>query len=1114
MPFAFVSPKITQSGTDTDATIISGLSAIAGVTTIAESGGRTRIIIPYLFDITSVFSPSPLIAFTFTAQNSPANIVTVTSTGRWNYKQARTLNGLTTWRRMPPIIFTRAVNNGYNNNNNNLIYVLGGILDLGGVEIIGNGGQYWQGGTIILRDVVINAEGLADSNDNQITTQAGNPTLDIDGLEIRGASMFLKDCVITQLNRLQPKFVSRGFGNGFGLQKTLQNFDSQGAVFDIAIYSGGAIRCNNPVKGGGVTVGPWNATSNVNNESYCTADLLLTGINELGAAVLFKAYHIDNNTNAPVGAGVTATNYTLRKTYNVLATVGGVATMNILLAASLNDGTMRRRSVSLTDDLYRFNCFSYLSLPVVTTPINLAGAGIKTATAVQLKDPSISQLTKATVDAYTALDTLDRLYDRAKAFIFDTFAGETAGLFVGAGSTLDAGSKNIVIDATAATAFAYNAGSNTITLKSSLLTAGTKFLTLATTGTVSAINGASIASIEILGNVTQATPAALTGVQITGTLTYNTATTAQFTFTNCILATVNNSGAGIVTIKRVNSTLTSGTNIAAYLPTTLVFGLNGGRIRVLDHLGVEQFNQTADGTFELSSVATGTWSYKIVRYGSKAIEGTFSINGTTIAITPAYIPDTAVVATLAAVSAYTVLGTTQQIYDYYCYALTTTAGILLTKSVTLTASVFNLGAYTLDAGAMSLSASVIGINTATVTGVNVVTTGSLAGVIPTYPQQLTSAAGSTNWLNITLAPGQVCRDTFTNVFSTASSITLLPATATGSITIYVAKRGFKKQVVTVPYSTNLLPAQAFTLIPDSNVVDLVSDLSAASFTSSQAIYDAFSQYQSTATGILDTYTPSKSPGAIDFGTKGFALGVANDFSATPLAIKSTGLVEDAYYSQQNFTQGTATLANSVLIRALNFDSEIVFTPDSIAFYPSQAARDTGTTPGVTAIGGVYRFKHGSTVSGVLMSGTIYVRVTVGSVGFFAEISLAPGANIMDLSVQGQLTSLNNRLDAQPSKLEIAPLVWGAAQASYTAPGTTGANQLPVTIPAAVDPWSSVVDGALTAGQVLNVVAATCAGKATGGGTDTITLRNLSDTTDAVVMTVDVNGNRSGVTLTP
>lgn len=668
----------------------------------------------------------------------------------------------------------------------------------------------------------------------------------------------------------------------------------------------------------------------------------------------------------------------------------------------------------------------------------------------------------------TASATLDELYDHlvawgASSVALARFPSLSAYPIAAAGDQI-----------TTAMTVTVNAGVT--------LSGGAKFKKLS----VSALTVAgTITGFEVVGNVTQVTPASLTNVSITGTLTYNAAVNASVTFTNSTLATVNNSGAGIVTVKRVNSTLTPGTNVTAYVPTVLVFTLNGGRVRVLNHIGVEQFNQTADGTFELPATATGTWSYKVAKYGSKPIEATFAINGTTITSSPAYIPDPVVFDTLANVSAYLALETTQKVYDYYSLYLASAAGILLTKSITLTATGMDLGAYKIQNSALGIAGTTIGTNSATVSGVNILTTATQAGITPVFPQQITDAVGSTNWLNITLTAGQVCRDTFTNAFATTSSITFLPATATSSITIYVTKRGFKKQVFAIPYTVTLLAAQAFTLIPDTNVIDPSSDLSAATFTSSQAIYDAFSQYQATAAGILDTYTPVKTPGAIDFVAKGVSLAASSNFGASPVQVKSAALTSDTYYSQAAFAQGAATLANSVLLRASNLNSEIVFTPDSVTFYPSLAARDTGTTPGITVTGGVYRFLHGSNVSGVVMSGTVYVRVQVGVVMFLSEIPIVSGANVLDLGVQGQLTVLSGKMDAKPNRGEVSGLIWDTA-----------------------------IDGTITAKRVLATTASALAGKATGGGTDTIILRNLSDTANAITMTVDVSGNRSAVTIAP
>lgn len=60
--------------------------------------------------------------------------------------------------------------------------------------------------------------------------------------------------------------------------------------------------------------------------------------------------------------------------------------------------------------------------------------------------------------------------------------------------------------------------------------------------------------------------------------------------------------------------------------------------------------------------------------------------------------------------------------------------------------------------------------------------------------------------------------------------------------------------------------------------------------------------------------------------------------------------------------------------------------------------------------------------------------------------------------------------------------------------------------------STLIDGSVSVKGALQVAIAALAGKASGGGTNTIIFRNAADDTNRVVMTVDDNGNRTSVTL--
>jgi hypothetical protein len=104
-------------------------------------------------------------------------------------------------------------------------------------------------------------------------------------------------------------------------------------------------------------------------------------------------------------------------------------------------------------------------------------------------DASITETNQATVDAYTTLDSAAKLYDRVKAA---WYANESYPLVSRNGNTIDLGSYNLTIDASAASAYAVSG--NNITIKASQFVGN-----ITTTGTITLANGA-----IVLGNYTDA----------------------------------------------------------------------------------------------------------------------------------------------------------------------------------------------------------------------------------------------------------------------------------------------------------------------------------------------------------------------------------------------------------------------------------------------------------------------------------------------------------------------------------------------------------------------------------------------------------------------------------
>ena len=99
-----------------------------------------------------------------------------------------------------------------------------------------------------------------------------------------------------------------------------------------------------------------------------------------------------------------------------------------------------------------FNNIGY-DYALSTSNILLYGVGDLDYETAVLPDFSITESTKATVDAYTEIDTPQKFYDRAKSYLYDNFAGETSTLVSRDGNTINA-KHNIVIDKDAGSAFA------------------------------------------------------------------------------------------------------------------------------------------------------------------------------------------------------------------------------------------------------------------------------------------------------------------------------------------------------------------------------------------------------------------------------------------------------------------------------------------------------------------------------------------------------------------------------------------------------------------------------------------------------------------------------------
>ena len=106
-----------------------------------------------------------------------------------------------------------------------------------------------------------------------------------------------------------------------------------------------------------------------------------------------------------------------------------------------------------------------------------------------------------------------------------------------------------------------------------------------------------------------------------------------------------------------------------------------------------------------------------------------------------------------------------------------------------------------------------------------------------------------------------------------------------------------------------------------------------------------------------------------------------------------------------------------------------------------------------------------------------------------------------LATAAALATVSGYVDELESRLT-------AARTSYLDALNTGVPLSAATIDAILD---DVVEGSTSLRQAVRLMLASLVGKASGGGSSTVSFRDLADSKNRIVMTTDANGNRTAVT---
>jgi hypothetical protein len=513
-----------------------------------------------------------------------------------------------------------------------------------------------------------------------------------------------------------------------------------------------------------------------------------TLVTRSGNVVNLGSYNVVIDTLAASAFAFDGSTFTL-KADNFIGTLQTTGTLTLLNGAYNTDPryialTLDGASIAIYDNIgdlrYYSNTDQNITLPLSSTGLwtykyakhahklgqgsfTVAG-GVINISPISIPDVFVLETSVETVTSYSTFDTTQKIYDYL-SYYRTTSSGLDYGDLNLYSSTLDVGSNNIILFDSASPAFSYDG--STFTLNSLNLSGAA----ITTTGTISLSGNSSISDITLTTDVLDQTPADLTNVTINGILAYNTDSPASITYTDTTVDTVVNNGTGTVLIQRVNSSINNATDpeIDDYAPTVINITPNGGSVAIYDDNDVRQYFITTNSSVVLPFDATGTWSYKVAKYGYHLIEQQFtidSVNGATINIVPNYIPDTFINELEANVANYTDLNTANEIHDYLMYFQTLSTGIdygdLESESfgtITFTGSV----ALSSDATQMvSLSGSTLVLKSTNITD----------DIIFVSPGDITQHAGNTISDGVKLRTASLDSEVYMNL---VDSLTLFPS---------------------------------------------------------------------------------------------------------------------------------------------------------------------------------------------------------------------------------------------------------------------------------------------------------------------------------------------------
>ncbi len=588
MTFAYSAGTITQTGTDTD---LSGLSGLTGVThhnyayeDIYEINSATELV------INGTLTMDPEFETLICSRTPGTNNNAIWINGTFNIGSTDTENSYLRHAFGTAIIFNNtSTNNAFNwtetwanlyvDTDGTLNWYGGTIFQTGCTAVYGAFNTYSPQCIMHCRDK-INA-----TEEPQIRQRS--TTMAVDGL----TTVDVKLTMIanpSQLDRYNPIHSPSclDFSSSTPANTWITLYDlvtGQGNEKEVGMKNDAWLRTINTSDGSDLIMTAQNGSSGTDQEGLAEFrhEVRVTVTELDGTAISgVRMYARDvTDVNRP-SANTWGTNpdYTADRSYDTTSNVSGLASFTgdtgaVLIATRHRISTTAgntnvyspRGKANDTTDLWDFGFAGYGFLPGVQE-YEMKGTGGVVATYVLFADTGITETTAATVAAYTDLTDGNRLYDRAQYWLqADKDNMEEVGLgnalVVKNGKAIDFGVYDLVIDSGAASAFAVTTATNVVTIDP-----GTgAFATTANWNEIDApeITINSVTNVDdwtFTGTVYLNVDQDLTDVTINGDLRVNIAanTTLDFSGVTVTGNVYNDATGNTLQINATNSSMTAG----------------------------------------------------------------------------------------------------------------------------------------------------------------------------------------------------------------------------------------------------------------------------------------------------------------------------------------------------------------------------------------------------------------------------------------------------------------------------------------------------------------------------------------------------------------------------